>query len=39
MTREAAGTVSVPRDNARSERVCGGVSAVTGSRRFRVTLW
>ena len=27
MTREAAGTVSVPRDNARSERVCGGVSA------------
>lgn len=27
MTREAAGTVSVPRDNARSERVCSGVSA------------
>ena len=27
MTREAAGTVSVPRDNAHSERVCGGVSA------------
>ena len=27
MTREAAGTVSVPRDNARSERVCGGASA------------
>ena len=27
MTREAAGTVTVPRDNARSERVCGGVSA------------
>ena len=27
MTREAAGTVSVTRDNARSERVCGGVSA------------
>ena len=27
MTREAVGTVSVPRDNARSERVCGGVSA------------
>ena len=27
MTREAAGTVSVPQDNARPERVCGGVSA------------
>ena len=27
MTREAAGMVTVPRDNARSERVCGGVSA------------